>query len=118
MEQEILEISEQERRRIGQDLHDGLGQMLSGISLISQSLARKLKANALPGADEVQEISDLIQESDQYARNLARGLVPLELELNGITSALEKLSSNVERLFGIRCHFEEEWACSFERRRE
>lgn len=106
MEQEILQISEQERRRIGQDLHDGLGQMLSGIRLISQSLARKLKANALPGSNEVQEIAELIKESDQYARNLARGLVPIELETNGITTALEKLSLNAERLFGIKCQFE------------
>ena len=105
LEQEILIISEQERRRIGQDLHDGLGQMLSGISLISQSLVRKLKANALPGADDVEEISELIREADNYARNLARGLVPVELEANGITTALKKLTLNAQRLFGITCEF-------------
>ena len=107
LEQEILQISDQERRRIGQDLHDGLGQMLTGIGLISQNLARKLKANGMPGADEVTEITDLIREADQFARALAKGLVPVELEANGLTAALQRLTENAERLFAITCTFEE-----------
>lgn len=107
LEQEILQISDEERRRIGQDLHDGLGQMLTGIGLISQNLARKLKANGMPGADDVSEITDLIREADQFARTPAKGLVPVELEANGLSAALQHLTANAERLFGISCAFEE-----------
>ena len=107
LEQEILRISELERRRIGQDLHDGLGQMLTGIGLICRNLARTLDKNHPEIAQEVVEITDLIKEADEFARGLARGLVPVDLEANGLRSALGRLASGAERLFGVRCSFEE-----------
>ncbi len=107
LEQEILRISEQERRRIGQDLHDGLGQMLTGIGLITRNLARTMETQGHPGADEVAEVTELIKEADQQARALARGLIPVDLEAAGLTSALQRLAHNAEQLFGIRCTFEE-----------
>lgn len=107
LEKEILRISEDERRRIGQDLHDGLGQMLTGIGLISQNLARQLRATDAMGASEAEEITELIQQADQQARGLARGLVPVELEANGLAAALERLVYNAKRLFGIDCTFEQ-----------
>lgn len=107
LEQEILRISDQERRRIGQDLHDGLGQMLTGIGLISQSLARSLQPDAPGAAQEVEELTQLIRDADRHARGLARGLVPVDLEANGLVAALHRLAGNAERLFGIACTFEE-----------
>ncbi len=107
LEQEILRISELERRRIGQDLHDGLGQMLTGIGLICRNLARTLGNTHPEIAPEVVEITDLIKEADEFARGLARGLVPVDLEANGLRSALGRLASGAERLFGVRCSFEE-----------
>ncbi len=106
LEQEILSISEQERRRIGQDLHDGLGQMLTGIGLITKNLASKLSSNRLPGSEDLEEIVSLIQEADQQARGLARGLVPVDLEANGLITALKQLTEEIERLFNIKCTFE------------
>lgn len=106
LEQEILEISEQERRRIGQDLHDGLGQMLTGIGLISKALERRLRAADEPEADSAAEVAELIKEADQQARGLARGLVPVELDANGLSTALQRLAANAERLFSIVCTFE------------
>ena len=107
LEQEILRISEQERRRIGQDLHDGLGQMLTGIGLITKNLARSLEHQDHPGADEVTEVTELIKEADQHARILARGLMPVDLEATGLAAALRRLTVNAGRLFGIQCTFEE-----------
>lgn len=107
LEHEILRISDQERRRIGQDLHDGLGQMLTGIGLISRNLARKLSAEEEPHAPEMAEIAELIKEADEFARALARGLVPVDLEKSGLRFALQRLASGAEKLFGIRCAFEE-----------
>jgi two-component system CheB/CheR fusion protein len=105
LEQEILRISDQERRRIGQDLHDGLGQMLTGTALIARNLTQKLRSAGVPEADDLAEITDLIKEADEYARGLAKGLVPVELEENGLSAALRQLISHVERLFPVRCTF-------------
>jgi len=103
LEKEILRISEQEQRRIGQDLHDGLGQMLTGIGLLSQHLARQLVGIDKDAAEQAQEITSLIREADQQARALARGLVPVDIEAEGLATALKRLSRNAETLFGISC---------------
>ncbi|GIV61453.1 MAG: hypothetical protein KatS3mg044_0319 [Rhodothermaceae bacterium] len=107
LEQEILRISDQERVRIGQDLHDGLGQMLTGIGLITRNLVRRLAAEDHPLADELAEVADMIKEADLQARSLARGLVPVDLDEHGLAAALARLARNAERLFGITCTFEE-----------
>lgn len=105
LEQEILRTSEHERRRIGQDLHDGLGQMLTGIGLITKNIARNLNKEEHPLAEQADEITDLIREADQYARELARGLVPVELDSEGLTAALERLTTHAKKLFDIQCDF-------------
>lgn len=107
LEQEALRISDQERRRIGQDLHDNLGQMLTGIGLIAQNLTRAMESRGQEEAKDLAEITDLIKEADQYARTLARGLIPVDLAVTGLVAALERLALNAERLFGIRCSFEQ-----------
>lgn len=103
LEQEILRISEHERRRIGQDLHDGLGQMLTGISLINRNIAHSLHEENHPMASELDDITSLLKEADEFARNLSRGLIPVELDDNGLNAALERLVQNAERLLNISC---------------
>ncbi len=103
LEQEVLRISEHERRRIGQDLHDGLGQMLTGISLINKSIASTLKDQNHDLAEESDEITKLIREADEYARNLSRTLIPVELESNGLKAAIRRMADNAEKLFNIKC---------------
>ncbi len=107
LEKEILHVTEQERRRIGQDLHDGLGQMLTGIGLLSQNLTQRLEKRGLPEAEDAAEVTELVKEADQYARDLARGLTPADLEASGLVAALQRLVANAERLFDIECAFEE-----------
>lgn len=108
LEQEVLSISDHERRRIGQDLHDGLGQMLTGIGLMSQSLKTKLQKENSGAALQADEITRLIREADEYAKNLSRGLLPVDFEVRGLVTSLERLAANAERLFGITCTFREE----------
>lgn len=103
LEQEVLRISEHERHRIGQDLHDGLGQMLTGITLINKNIAATLKEENHPLAGDVNEITDLVKEADEYARSLSRNLIPVELDSSGLITALERLTNNAERLFNIEC---------------
>jgi len=103
LEQEVLRISEHERHRIGQDLHDGLGQMLTGITLINKNIATTLEEEDHPLADEVHETTKLLREADEYARGLSRNLIPVELDSSGLTAALRRLTTNVEKLFNIQC---------------
>ncbi|MBT8399379.1 MAG: PAS domain S-box protein, partial [Rhodothermia bacterium] len=107
LEQQILRISEQERQRIGQDLHDGLGQMLTGIGLIAKNITNRLEAKELEEATDMREITNLIGEADEFARSLARGLIPVELDAGGLSAAFHRLATNAQRLFDLDCTFEE-----------
>lgn len=101
--EEILRISEEERSNLGQDLHDVLGQMLTGIHLISKNVAQKLRAEEIACSEEVQEISNLVKEADEYAKTLARGLLHVDFKNEGLKAALNQLAIQVEKLFDIRC---------------
>ncbi len=102
LEREILEVSAREQSRIGQDLHDDLGQRLAGIAFMSQALAQKLAASSSSEAAAATEIVKQVNQATAQARNLARVLHPIVLE-DGLESAFTELGSNMERLFGISC---------------
>lgn len=105
VEKAILETIEEEQRRIGQDLHDGLCQQLAGIALISKALARKLSTKAPDESAEAFEIADLINQAIDQTRDLARGLSPVEIEVPGLAAALEKFATSIARLYKISCVF-------------
>lgn len=103
IERELLRVSDAEKNRIGSDLHDGLGQYLTGISCLSAALRDKLGVHSRPEAEEAATISSLVQEAIAQTRALARGLCPVQLETAGLESALEDLTYQVQRLHGIDC---------------
>ena len=103
LEHRLIEIGNEERRRIGRDLHDGLGQMLTGIRMLAESLARKLHANAVPGAEEVKEIAEMINEADGIARSIARDMVQVEIEKKGLEVAVDELCRKIEKMTGVSC---------------
>ena len=106
LEREILEISDQERRRIGQDLHDGLCQHLAGIELMSQVLEQKLAARSKADAARAGEIARHVREAISQTRSLARGLSPVTLESEGLATGLQELAANTEKMFGVSCRVE------------
>jgi signal transduction histidine kinase len=105
LEQQILEISERERRRFGQDLHDGLGQHLAGIELMTQSLEQKLADKSKTEAAQAAKIAQYVRDAIRQTRSLARGLSPVELDANGLMSALHELAANVQNMFRVKCIF-------------
>ena len=106
LETAILKTSEREQRRIGQDLHDDLGQHLTGVAFMSEVLEEKLTAKALPEAPDAARIAEQIRAALAHAYALARGLCPVELDEGGLMSALRQLASDTQSLFGISCLFQ------------
>lgn len=103
LERQIMEISEREREHIGHELHDGLGQQLTGIAFLSKALSQKLAAQNLKEAIEGAQIVTLINQAIAETRQLARGLQPVEIEEHGLMSALEELAGNIEKMYSIHC---------------
>ncbi|HWR68840.1 MAG TPA: PAS domain-containing sensor histidine kinase [Desulfomonilia bacterium] len=105
LEREILEISNREQRRIGQDLHDSLSQHLTGIGFMGKVLEKKAASHIPLEPSDIQEIVELIDQAITMTRGFARGLNPVELQADGLMHALGKLAENMKRLFGVSCTF-------------
>lgn len=105
LEREIIDIAEREQMRIGQELHDGLGQQLTAVAFLSEVLANRLAATEHAQASDALRIEQLVSDAVSQARRLARGLAPVELDANGLMAALEQLADATRSVFGIDCHF-------------
>jgi len=106
VERQILEMSDEERRCIGHDLHDGLGQHLTGISMLSESMRQQLATGGKPNAADVETITRLVGEAIGITRNLAKSLSPITLNLDGLPAALAELADTSSSLLGINCRCE------------
>ena len=106
LEKTILEVSGREQRRIGQDLHDGLGQHLTGIAFMSKVQEQKLQEKNLPEAGDAAKIVKLVNEAIYKTRELARGLLPVVSDARGLMSALQQWAGEVEDLFQVSCRFQ------------
>jgi signal transduction histidine kinase len=106
LEDEILAISEREQRRIGQDLHDGLCQQLTGTALLSRSLQMKLGARSAPEESEAARITTLINDAIEQTRRVTRGLHPVVDEPSGLMQALQELAAGIHGLGPLTCRFD------------
>jgi PAS domain S-box-containing protein len=93
LEKEITEITHRERRRLGSDLHDGLGQELTGIALLLRGVARRGGTGAGQTQPELDDIIALVNHAIQTTRTMAMGLSPVTLERGGIAAALGTLAA-------------------------
>jgi signal transduction histidine kinase len=96
-------VADRERRRLGHDLHDTLGQHLTGTALAAQVLKEKLAARSAPESREAEKLVDWIEEGIDLTRNLARGFFSPELDAEGLIVALQTLADTVWERFGINC---------------
>ncbi len=103
LERALLEISEEEKERLGRDLHDGLGQHLAGISFMAETLKNKLSVNARVEAELAAKIVGHIHQAITVSRDLAKGLFPVDLKTQGFVPGLEKLAASISERFHIRC---------------
>lgn len=107
LEQEILEISNREQRRLGSDLHDGLGQELTGLSLLLKSLEVQMTRESPSYLPQLTKITELLAHTIQSTRSLARGLAPVNLERGGLPEALRHLAARCTDMYGLNCRFDD-----------
>jgi len=103
LERGIAEISSLEQQRIGRELHDALGQNITGISFLSKILEQKLHSLSLPEAQEAAEIGRLAALTNKQARSLARGLSPVDLTAGNFEARIHELAAGVQEIFSVSC---------------
>lgn len=105
LEAEILRAGEAEQLRIGHDLHDSLGQSLTGIGYLADAVREELARKALPEAADMRELARLIRTTADQAHDLARGLLPMDLKPRGIVAALQELAVSTQERLGAPCRY-------------
>jgi len=103
-ERRIISISEDTQHRIGQELHDDLGQHLTGLAFMGQVLGQKLRASgATEAATDAEKMTALLNEAVSKTRQLAQSLYPVELKNNGLHEMLVHLIGQTEHIYPVEC---------------
>ena len=106
LQKELLETGERVQRRIGYDLHDRLGQHLTGTALAGHVLGQKLANQSLPEAAEADRLVELIEEAIELTRTLARSLHPIEIPAGRLADSFQELAASTSDRFKVSCQFE------------
>lgn len=105
LEREILTASGKERYRIGQYLHDDLAQHIVGIDAMCSLLRKRLRQQSNPDVKLIEDIQAYVKEAHEKTRAVSRGLCPLRMEENGLSSGISEYVALIEKMYGIRCEF-------------
>jgi signal transduction histidine kinase len=104
LEGQILEISDREQQRLGQELHDGLCQHLTAVAFMARSVALRLKNHRVVDAGDIEKIAQLVNDAATDTRNLSRALHRIDVDAAGLIDALRDL---VDReIWRIPCRLE------------
>jgi signal transduction histidine kinase len=104
LEGEILEISDREQQRLGQELHDGLCQHLTAVAFMARSVAMRLKNHRVIDAADIEKIAQLVNDAATDTRNLSRALHRIDVDAAGLVDALRDL---VDReIWRVPCRLE------------
>jgi len=115
LERELLNVIERERQRTGRELHDSIGQQLTGISCMIEVLGDRLSGTSrVDDVSYIEKISTQVNQAIEQTRILAKGLDPIDLESNGLILELEKLVMHTQYIYGIACTVECDEAFSIE----
>jgi two-component system CheB/CheR fusion protein len=105
LEREILEAAAAEQRRIGQDLHDQVGQELTGVSLLAQNVVESLRDRSAAETRTMAKVLDGLKRTLRLVRELSHGLMPVDVDPEGLRAALQNLAERTREVSGINCNF-------------
>jgi signal transduction histidine kinase len=106
LERELAHVIEEERRRIGYELHDDLGQRLTGMSLSFKALSETLQSVSADLSAQAEALERTTSEAIVSVRGLAHGLMPVPAGYGGLGVALEQLAASVSSRHTVRCIFD------------
>jgi signal transduction histidine kinase len=107
LEQEIALVSDVEQRRLGHDLHDGVGQMLAGALLRSAVLGERLAEADPARAEEARALCTLLESAMGEVQQVARSLAPIDMNPASLGHALRTLTRQAGGVHGVHCEFRE-----------
>jgi signal transduction histidine kinase len=99
----VLHATEEEQRRLGRELHESLAQQLTGLGLLAESLHGELATKQRSEAAKARELCDHLHDAKEQIRAVARRLNPVEVDAEGLTTALEALTRTIRELHGVEC---------------
>jgi signal transduction histidine kinase len=99
---EVISLPQREQQHFGRELHDGLGQQLTGLGLLARSLMQRVTSVEQRELDMLEQLATGIEQALAEVRTLSRGLVPVQTDAHGLVSALEELAARVARQSGIK----------------
>jgi PAS domain S-box-containing protein len=105
LELEVLEVATSEQRRIGGELHDSVGQELTGLCMLADNLTEGLRDAAPEEAQSADRIARGLRQALGEVRGLSRGLIPVEVDSEGLMAALSELATRTTEVHGIPCEF-------------
>jgi len=105
LERGIIEVASREQQRIGSDLHDGLGQELTGIALMLRGVVAQLNKEKSGARLDVEDIIGLVNNAIETTRTLARGLSPVSADRGGLLAALRALAARASERYGVQVVF-------------
>ena len=106
LEREMLAVADENQRRIGQDLHDSVGQELTGLGLMAESLAETLPDKSSATAQTALKIISRTRSAMKQVRALSLGLIPVEVDAEGLMAALADLAARTATVSDLKCSFE------------
>lgn len=105
MERRMVAALEEQQERIGRDLHDSVGQLLTGVRMLSENLVQRHFAEGAPGRSTAARITAYAGEALERVRAICRGLAPPQLYQDGLAVALAELAAQLDALSDVRCTF-------------
>lgn len=105
LERQVRRISERERRTIGRELHDTLGQDLAALAILAKGLAKRVADRLPEEAKNAQQMVALVADAVTRVRRMAHGLDPVGLHEDGLAAALEELAREMQDYHQVNCRF-------------
>lgn len=105
LERRIVGALEEQQQKIGRDLHDGVGQLLTGVRMLSQNLAERLEDEEHASREVAQKVANFAVDAADHIRDIYRGLTPAQLYHEGLSATLNELCHNVASIPHVTCEF-------------